>query len=160
MAQKVNYNLIIVAGLLVGGYFAFGNDILKALGIKKTAEDKKTDENLNIQEKKYNFWGGIANMKIAIGPKKNMVLLTVADSQILAKRINNAFGTFNDDEDAIFGVFRGIRYQSQVSSLVDAYRTAYKADLLTTLKGNLSDAELAELLNIVSIKPTGITNLK
>jgi hypothetical protein len=89
-----------------------------------------------------------------------MVLLTVADSQILAKRINNAFGTFNDDEDAIFGVFRGIRYQSQVSSLVDAYRTAYKADLLTTLKGNLSDAELAELLNIVSIKPTGITNLK
>ena len=158
--NKVNINLVIVAGLLVGGYFAFGNDILKALGIKKGEEEKKADENLKVQEKKFNFWGGIALMKLAVGSKKTITLLTQKDADILAKRIYSAWSAFNDDEDKVFGVFRELRYQSQVSSLVDAYRKIYKADLLTTLKGKLSDSELAEALSIVANKPTGITNIK
>ena len=158
--QKVNYNLVLIAGLLVGGYFAFGNDILKFFGVKKTAEEKKTDEALKEQEKKYNFWGGIANMKLAIGQKKNMILLTYKDSQILAKRIENSFGTFNDDEEALYSVFRELRYQSQVSSLVDAYKALYKSDLLNKLKAKLSDSEYYEVIRIVSLKPTGITNIK
>ncbi len=158
--KGLNANLAIVALLLVGGYFAVGNDLLKAFGVKKSADDKKNDENLNIQEKKYNFWGGIANMKIAVGSKKTITLLTAKDAQILAKRIYDAFGNFNDDEEALYAVFRGLRFQSQVSSLVDAYQSLYKKDLLTTLKANLSDSELGELLNIVSNKPTGISNIK
>lgn len=158
--KKLNPNLALIAFLFVGGYFAFGNDILKALGVKKSAEKKQSEDSLNKQEVKYNFWAGIAAMKIAVGSKKTIKLLTASDANILAKRIYNAWGVFNDNEEALYAVFRELRYQSQVASLVDAYRSLYKLDLLGALKSKLNDKELAEVIHIISIKPTGIENIK
>ena len=157
--NKINPNLVLIALLGVGGYFAF-NKILIALGVKDSKAEEEAKKALKEQESKYNFWSGIASVKIAVGSKKTIKLLTASDALILAKRINNAFGTFNDDEEAIYAVFRELRYQTQIASIVDAYRSAYKLDLLTTLKAKLSDTELAEVINIITTIPTGIDNAK
>ena len=161
--NKINPNLVLIALLGVGGYFAF-NKILEAFGIKDTAAEeaaaKAAAKALKEQESKYNFWSGIAAVKIAVGSKQTIKLLTAKDANILAKRIYNSFGTFNDDEEALFAVFRELRYQSQVASLVDAYRSLYKLDLLNTLKAKLSDAELSEVIYIITTIPTGIEKAK
>ena len=66
-------------------------------------------------------------------------------------------GRVNDDEQKIYGAFRSIRFRSQVASIVTAYQTLYKKDLLTTLKQRLSQNEMNEIVNIIETKPLGIT---
>lgn len=155
--QKIDYNILLIAGILVGGYFV-GKSILEKLGLKESAEDLETKAKLKEQETKFNIWGGIISLQKAAGTRKVIKVLTKVGSEFYAKQINNALGLFNDDEQAIFGVFRQIRFKSQVASIVTAYFNLYKKDLLTTLKSKLSESELAEVINIIETKPLGITN--
>lgn len=148
--NKINYNLLIVAGLLVGGYLAFN----KFFG--KSKEDKEAEKNLKEQEKKTNIWAGVASLKATIKSNQNIYLLTAKDAEIIAKKIEDAWSVWGDDEEAIYGVFRKLRYQTQVASIVDAYKRLFNEDLLTTLKEKLSDSELNEIINIISTKPLGI----
>lgn len=155
--QKIDYNILLIAGILVGGYFV-GKSILEKLGLKDSAEDTATKAKLKEQESKFNIWGGLNSLKKAAGTRKNIVVLTKAGAEFYAKQINKAFGIVNDDEQAIFGVFRQLRFKSQVASIVTEFFNLYKRDLLTTLKSKLSESELAEIINIIETKPLGITN--
>jgi hypothetical protein len=155
--QKLDYNLVLIAGLFVGGYFII-KPILEKFGLKSSAEDKALEKALKEQESKFNIWAGIPSLKKAAGTRKNIIVLTAAGSDFYAKQIKQAFGTFNDDEEKIYGVFRQLRYKSQVASIVDAYFKLYKTDLLTQLKSKLSDSELNEIIKIIETKPLGITN--
>lgn len=152
--NKVNINLLIVAGLLVGGYFA----IDRFFG--KSKEQKEAEKALSEQEKKNNIWAGAASLQKTIKPTQTIKLLLYNDSAIKAEKIHNAWGLFNDDEEAVYGVFRSLRYQTQVASIVDAYRKLYNQDLLTTLKTKLSDTEFNEIVKIIDTKPLGIENKK
>jgi hypothetical protein len=148
--NKVNPNLVIIAVLAIGGYFAYN----KFFGPSK--KEKQGDKFLEEQEKKTNIWAGVASLQKTIKPTQTIKLLTFSDSNIIAKKINDAWGYFNDDEEAVYAAFRALRFQTQVASLVDAYRKLYNKDLLNTLKSNLNDAELYEVINIIGTKPIGI----
>jgi hypothetical protein len=150
--NKLNPNLVIIAALAIGGFIAYN----KFFG--KSKEERQGDKFLEEQEKKNNIWAGVASLQKTIKPTQTIKLLTFSDSNIIAKKINNAWGNFNDDEEAVYAAFRGLRYQSQVSSLVDSYKKLFNKDLLTTLKSNLSDSELYEVINIIGTKPLGIEN--
>lgn len=155
--QKIDTNLLLIGGLFIGGYFII-KPILEKLGLKESKEDKEIKAKLKEQEKTYNIWGGIQSLQKAAGSNKKITLLTVAGADFYAKQIKNAFGVLNDNEEQIFGVFRGIRFKSQVASIVSSYAKLYKADLLTTLKSKLSESEFNEVINIIETKPLGITN--
>lgn len=157
MKQKIDYNILLIAGILVGGYFV-GSSILEKLGIKESAQDRETKAKLKEQEKKFNIWGGVNSLRKTAGTRTNIFLLTKQGAEFFAKQINKAFGVFNDNEQAIYGVFRQLRYKSQVASIVSEYYNLYKKDLLTTLKNELSDAEMSEIINIIETKPLGISN--
>ena len=152
--NKVNPNLVIIAGLLIGGYLAYN----KLFG--KSKEEKEAAKALQEQEKTNNIWAGVASLQKTIKPTQTIKLLLYNDSVIKAEKINNAWGTFNDDEEAVYAIFRSLRYQTQVASIVDAYKKLYNKDLLTTLKSNLSDSEFNEVINIIGTKPLGIENKK
>jgi hypothetical protein len=47
--QKIDYNILLIAGILVGGYFV-GKSILEKLGLKDSAEDQETKAKLKEQE--------------------------------------------------------------------------------------------------------------
>ena len=64
--QKIDYNILLIAGILVGGYFV-GKSILEKLGLKDSAEDTATKAKLKEQETKFNIWGGINSLKKAAG---------------------------------------------------------------------------------------------
>jgi hypothetical protein len=152
--NKVNPNLVIIAGLLIGGYLAYN----KLFG--KSKEEKEAAKALQEQEKTNNIWAGVASLQKTIKPTQTIKLLLYNDSVIKAEKINDAWGTFNDDEEAVYAIFRSLRYQTQVASIVDAYKKLYNKDLLTTLKSNLSDSEFNEVINIIGTKPLGIENKK
>lgn len=155
--QKIDTNILLIGGLFVAGYFII-KPILEKLGIKESAEEKETKEKLKEQEVKFNIWGGLPTMIRAAGKKKTIKVLTVAGADSYATQINKAFSVFGDDEEQIFGVFRNLRYKTQVGSLVTAYFKLFKKDLLSELKSRLSESEFNTIVNIIETKPSGIEN--
>lgn len=82
-------------------------------------------------------------------------LLTDKQAENLATHIRQSFGFFNDDEARIYGVFRSIVYQVQVSQIAYSYAKKYGRDLLSDLKDSLSNSEMGEIYKIIKSKPYG-----
>jgi hypothetical protein len=157
--QKIDTNLILMGGLLVGGYFVV-RAILQKLNIVDKPEDKaakdKAAKDLKEQERVLNIWAGTINLAKTLPKNKKAQILTKVGAESYAKQIKDAFGIFNDDEQKVFSVFRNIRFQTQIASLVDAYNRLYRKDLLSELKAKLSETEFNTVTDIISQKNKGI----
>jgi hypothetical protein len=68
----------------------------------------------------------------------------------LATALWDATGIFNDDEEAIYGVFRQLTYLSQISYLAQVFYAKYNQDLYGYLSNHLNNDELNNIANIVS----------
>lgn len=76
---------------------------------------------------------------------KGIQVLDEASAKKLAKTIKKAKGTFNDDEDAVKGVFgKKLRDKTQVASLSKAFYQLYKKDMWQYLNSFLSQSEMKE----------------
>lgn len=128
------------------GYFLVLRPILISTGIIKSAEDKKRDQ----IESQY----GTA-LNSAFNPQwyktiPGAILITRAKAEELAEIIQDAMGWFNDDEDAIYAVFRQLKAKTQVSWLADVFFQQYNADLYQYLRGRMSDSEMDIVHSIVN----------
>ena len=152
----VNLNTVLVVGAAVGAYFFVLKPILEATGIKSTAEEEAAKKQAT-QLENTGIWDPVTTLSKKY-PKGTIIqLLKGAEADQLAKNIYDSWGTFNDDEDQIYAQFNKIRYQSQVSSIVDAYRKQFNQDLQTRLKSGLSESEFNQIVTIISRKPSGIS---
>lgn len=151
----ININTLLVVGAAVGAYFFVLKPILEATGIKSTAEELETKRKAADLDNK-GIWDNVKALQKKYPIGTTFQLLKIVEADQLARNIENAWGTFNDDEEQVYAQFRAIRFQSQVSSIVDAYKKLYNADLQNTLKSNLSSSEFAVITNIISSKPSGI----
>lgn len=106
--------------------------------IKKVAKQVSKDQNLWSTT----FW--------KLSPTKQY---TSSQADNLADHIWNAFGLFNDDEAKIFGVFRTIKFQTNVSQIADSFSKRYARDLLSELQDRLSEKEMNQVYEIISQKP-------
>jgi hypothetical protein len=158
--SRINPNLVLIAILGIGAYFA-SSSILEALGIKKskkeTKEEKEAEKILDKQETKINIWQGTEAVKRAAGANSLVTLLNYSGAASKADNIYDSFGLTNDDEERIYASFRSLNAQTQVASIVDQYKIRHNADLLTTLKSKLNSSEFVELTKIIDAKPIGIT---
>src|SRR4051812_32746044 len=112
--------LLLIGGIAAGLYFGVFDPILKKLGIKESADSKKSKQLGNTNAFDPNYWkqGGA-------GTK----LITVSGASAYAKVLYDAHGFFNDDEDKVRGVFRQLRTKSQVSFLSDIFYKTYNKGL-------------------------------
>jgi hypothetical protein len=156
-ANKIDYNLIFKAGIAVGVYFLVIKPLTEKLGLKASSEEKEAEKILEKQETKINIWQGVEAVKRAAGPNNTITLLTYSSAASKADGIEDSFSFYNDDEERIYAIFRDLNAQTQVASLVDQYRLRHSADLLNTLKSNLSTTEVNEITKIINQKPTGVT---
>jgi hypothetical protein len=154
-ASDLNINTALIIGAAVGAYFFVLKPILEKTGIKKTAaeeaEEKAAEELKNI-----GIWNTQESLLKKYPNGTTFKLLTVSIADQLAKNIYNSWSYINDDEEKVYAQFRALNYQSQVSSLVNAYYRLYNKDLYQTLYTKLSDSELRTITNIISNKPSGI----
>lgn len=140
-----------------GIYLFIVRPLLQKIGIVKTSEDKLVEA----QTAKPNNQNPFSPVFWKTGPAGTKLLKMEPASQLAAK-IYFSMGNFSDDESAIYGVFRQLKTQSQVSFLSDRFQTMYKTDLLEYLKrgrnqynpaSGLNTDELAVVLNIVNSLP-------
>ena len=83
--------------------------------------------------------------------------LSAKAAQNHAKTIQSAWGTWywpNDDENRIYGVFRALQNQAQVSQVADAYYQLTKVNLMDELRSRLDGQELKQVLSIINALPT------
>ena len=160
MAQKnldINPNLLFAVGGLAIAYFGIIKPILNKLGVTKSSEDKTIDAQEN-KGNKENAFSPVFYKQSPSGAK----LLSKKSADFFAKQIKDAMGTFSDDEAKIYGVFRSLKTQSQVSFLADRFQQLYQSDLLDYLKrgasnwnagSGLNSDELNQVITIVNKLP-------
>lgn len=141
-------------GLTLAGLFAVYK-LMQKFGIVKSAQQEQ-EATERAEAITANIW--LPTLEVDPAFKKyNIMTLTRAGRNLYAEDIYKAHGVFNDDEEAIYSTFRSLRYQSQVSSIAEAFRRLYNQDLVTWLRDILNDEEFTTVLNIIKSKPLGIT---
>lgn len=140
--------------LIIGGIIAFTTviKILRKLGFLKDPKikDQETDPN---SAWKPGYWQQFSTYSYAI---------TEATAGEMAKKIHNAFTLFQDDWNAIYGVFSQMRTKANVSFLSWKFNKQYGEDLLTFLQDGggilpwdgLSDSHMVTLIELVKNLPT------
>ena len=89
------------------------------------------------------------------GQIQGAATISKMEAEAIANRIKNAWGTINDDEEAIYSAFRQLRTLSDLLLVIEKYGY-YQAnalvtaeDLPTSLRARLSKKELATVNNIL-----------
>lgn len=163
MAKETNNTgkyILIAGGLWLGWRFVLA-PLLEGLQLKDTPEEaaaKKLQEkveNLNISR---DYWNPLFITKAPAG--YTALIYTQDDARILAAKLKDAAGTFNDNEEQIYSVFRQVKYKSQIAFLVYKFNSLFGLDLYTWLKDSvLNQAELNTVLSITEKLPNGYKNL-
>jgi len=154
-AKEDQSKYLLYAGGLVLLYVA-GNKIFQKLGIVKDQEDMAA-EAANAQVESENYFDPLYHKeKLRVYGE----IKTLSDKGVYyAKKLYDAKGVFNDDEDTVYGVFRALNYKTQVSVVADAFFKLYNKDLKNYLQppnGFLSDAEWNEVVKICGKLGTGV----
>lgn len=159
--SSFNVNKLIVnLGLTAFAYFGVVNPLLKKIGIKDDAQDKRNNNLISDLEnqpanKNYfnpNYYKQRVNNKVAM-------VFTPASGDMLAKKIYDSAGFFNDNESEIYGAFRQCRFKAQVSFIAARFYLLYKKDLYLWLKKDVfNESEMISLLNITDPLPPGFIN--
>lgn len=144
-------------GIMVGGAYLGYQYVLKPLlestGLKPDkADDTVTD--LEGQAPNKNPFDPTYKDAWPVGAVSRW-LIPDTHKQKLINILWDATGIFNDDEEAIYGVFRSLDYKTMVSDLAEAFFKAKKKDLYGYLKNYLNTAELATVIGIINKKPAG-----
>jgi hypothetical protein len=138
---KDNQNLIIGAVALYFGYTKILKPLSETFGLSKSEDEKNVNTETNKLDSPFNpnFWKTIPNATIIKTDAVNK----------FAETIWNSVGWFNDDFDAVLGVFKSLKTKTQVSYLVYKFNQLYKKDLLNWLLGTTypSDRYSAEQVN-------------
>lgn len=148
---KIDTGTIVAAGagvaLLVG--FSTIKKLFEGVGFWDSKDDKDiAAEKENI----YSPW----SPRFAENAPPGSLLLTTAVATNMINRIANAFGWFDDDENAIYAIFNELKTQSQLSSLSYHFSRMYSGTLLDWLTGtdepgadHLSNEEVARINRII-----------
>jgi hypothetical protein len=148
-----NYTGVALVGLLlsIGAYQVLIKPFLEKTGLKDSAEDKadkKIIENTQKLSLTNDYWNPNFHTLVRDGIK-SVFLLTKVQAIEQCKKLKNAQGRFNDDEEAIYRVFRSLQYKTQVSFLVKQFADTYNLDLYLWLRDVVfNEEEMATLLNI------------
>jgi len=74
--------------------------------------------------------------------------MSPVEADKVAKKIEDAWGLINDDEEQVYAAFRGLTDQVQVSQVAESYQKLFGDDLAGTLIGRLSKSELKMVYDI------------
>lgn len=125
--------------------------ILRRFGILQTGSEQKAKAQLQKRVIEIEQSGDIWSTRFW----QNYPAKQYSDQQAqnLAGHIKNSMTFLGDDEARIFGVFRQLNYQTNVSQISDAYTKLYGRDMHSDLRDALSSKEMNEVYDIISLKP-------
>lgn len=128
-------------------YFLLIKPVLESVGVLQTKDDKAKAEQTAANSTSLN---NPFNPRYYQDRGTGSQLLTKASAEAMAEQLYKAVGTFYDDENAVYGVLRQLKYKTQVSFLADVFYKKYGIDLYNLLERNFGSNELSVVNNIVS----------
>ena len=146
MKQKIDPNLLLVFGGFVFIYFA-GRKVMQSFGL---ISDPTERQNLQKLENQNYFDPDWYKQFLSKG---NPLILTESTSKQYSETIYNAMGIFNDNENAVYGVFEQLKTKSQVSWLAKKFFEKYDISLLEYLRTYFNDSEMAKVAAIINKLP-------
>jgi hypothetical protein len=146
--SAIDPNVLIKAGISLAGLFIVYK-LLQKTGLLPSAESNQAAQNLQALESS-NYWNYNDFLQKAPG---GHALLTQAGAAAYVDDLWNATSFYSDDEEAIYGVFRAMRTQSQIAALAKRFNQLKSKDLYGYLKDYLNEAELLTIKNIIDQKP-------
>ena len=146
--KKIDPNLVIAVGVLVIVFFG-GRKIFQFLGLIDTKEDKDREKALNeiANENLWDFTNFLGN-----APDGHQIY-NAAYTDVLAEKLWDATSWYNDVEEEIYGVFRGLPTKASMAFLAQRFFAKYSRDLYSYLDEYLNDDEMIRLNSIISPKP-------
>jgi asparagine N-glycosylation enzyme membrane subunit Stt3 len=147
-SNQVDPNTLIKAGVTLAGIYLVYK-VLQKVGVIPTAEANQAAQNLQ-QLQAANYWD--YNNFLATAPPGHS-LLTQAGAAAYVDDLWDATGTFNDDEEQIYGVFRAMKTKSQVAALAKRFNQLKSFDLYNYLENYLNEEELLKVKGIIDQKP-------
>ena len=149
MAEQVKPEVLFKYALYGTGIYAVYK-VGTMLGIFQTVQEQQEEQQLQntLSSNAWlpKFWRDYL-AKYGAG---RVMALTDAAKKRLVQELWDARGWYNDDEDAIYAVFRQMNYQTSLSSLSEAFLKEKNRDLLTWLKDFLSEDELKNISSIIA----------
>ena len=146
--NNIDPNIIIKAGVSLAGLFIVYK-LLQKTGLLPSAESTQAAQNLEALESS-NYWNYNDFLQKAPG---GHALLTQSGAAAYVDTLWDATSWYNDDEEAIYGVFRAMRTQSQIAALSKRFNELKGQDLYSYLKNYLNEEELLTVKKIIDQKP-------
>jgi len=149
--------LLITLIVLITLYFVFKKvGLISDLTREEKAAEKEAKKRLAEAEKNSDIAEIVIRTDEAFNPlvwqstKDKSDLLNEPLARQFAGQIEDAIGMFFDDESKIYKVFRSLKNRSQVSQVSFYFASMFDRDLSMELANNLSNDELAIILDIVN----------
>lgn len=79
--------------------------------------------------------------------------MSESDATRLASQIHDAWGFWDDDEDAVYGALNAAKNWVQISQVTYAYNQEYGKDLFAKLDDSLNGSEMMKVQEIIERKP-------
>jgi hypothetical protein len=144
--KDIDPNTILAVGGLLLLYMG-GRNILQAFNVVPDQADRDAASQITMMQRDDYFSPNYYKQF------PGALLIRVADANILTKRIYDAKGIFNDDENAVYGVFQSLKTKSQVSFLASVFYTNYKKSMYGYLTSFLNTKEMANVAAICNKLP-------
>lgn len=146
--QNIDPNVIIKYGVTLAGLYIVYK-LAQKVGIFPSQESKAEAQNLQ-QLEAASVWD---YNKFLSSVPPGALLLTQAGAAAYVEDLWDATGYINDDEEAIYGVFRAMKTQSQIAALAKRFNQLKNRDLYGYLRNYLNDAEMLNIKKIIDQKP-------
>lgn len=146
--QNIDPNVIIKYGVTLAGLYIVYK-LAQKVGIFPSQESKAEAQNLQ-QLENASVWD---YNKFLSSVPPGALLLTQAGAAAYVEDLWDATGYINDDEEAIYGVFRAMKTQSQIAALAKRFNQLKNRDLYGYLRNYLNDAEMLIIKKIIDQKP-------
>lgn len=137
--NDINYNILINAGLVVGGYFLVAKPILNKLGITDSTIDKNKNNALQTKDWLKRDWYKSAPN----GTKLKTVNWLWLNPAEMIYTANGYYGGIVDSPERVKSAISMLDNKYQVSQLADVFYLRYNHDLLTYLQSFLDSSELS-----------------
>ena len=143
--KDIDPNLAIKVGFGFAAYFVIIKPLLQWMGLKDDKEDTKADDSIN------KVLGWDPKYYRAVSQKGlKTTYLTTASAKGIAADIKKAWGTFNDNEEMLYAIFKKPKTWAQLSQIAEQYAALTGMDLAQTVRARTSDAEFNTIVNIVA----------
>lgn len=138
--NKNTIDLLIKLGVF-GGVAVVAWLILRRLGLTQTRLER--EGNTNIAE---------TFTKIDVENQKQRATLTEGELRATAAKIKNAWGFFNDDEEAVYNAFNRLNNYDDLMLLIRYYGINKNKGLEDDITGKMSEREVQKINDILAKK--------